>query len=712
VAEDAPKTKSRSYWPVALRLPWLLLVTAFVIALIAGLEVAARKLPTNVRHYNAFKSIAAELRRDATVTSSSGALRTSMTVPLLHGTTITTESRTSTRSRSTTTTRTGTATITGAGKGSTGVYTFTMTSPSTLTYTATLRDFMASIYSRCLTEACPDENGETAYVPEFVTTTEENVRLPSTAPTANTDDFVPPETTVDQFNKDKSASRVILRFQLWKVFVGNYLPLVLAVLLRLFWIPINANARLMQPFIAMSASSDGASARSALFSNYLVQTLNPLPLIKDGSWLTVGAGFNMVLVTLVAPLSSEAIFLDTNYNCPNADPDPSSHNPCWPPQITGDTYVIRALQALLCIIALVCVCTIWFAFRSSVSLSMDPSSIAGVASLMHHPVVLHDFRSNEPDVSTTSLRMGLGNRRYALQRYLTNDRRQKFGIVPVAGYEYSAQEDGGFSKPGTKSRLATVWKRYGSLWLSTVFIALCLAFMSVIVAYYLDRSDGAFNSFFNSNGFGPRFVMTGAATIVDIIFKSMHQGIAFHHQPRTTSVFCVITNISTDIMLTAPFRHLCQKPQNASATILLPKWSLPHFATASFLRHGYVFAGIVSAIAVLSDVLVIMAAVIPYSPGRFWIEFRVSSYLCMGTLAAIIIATMVYLYWMHGVEMPRKPDTLAGVISYVCASRLLDDVDECGERTEEALRKNGVRYMYGMFKGTDGVGRWMIDSCR
>jgi uncharacterized YccA/Bax inhibitor family protein len=171
-----------------------------------------------------------------------------------------------------------------------------------------------------------------------------------------------------------------------------------------------------------------------------------------------------------------------------------------------------------------------------------------------------------------------------------------------------------------------------------------------------------------------------------------------------------------DVVLAAPFRRLGGSPRTAASTILLRKFSLPHISTFTFARHAYIFPALFSLVAALTDILIIFGAVIPYSPGRVWIEFLISTYVCIGILGLMIIAIVGLIFWKGGVNMPRKPDTLASVMSYLCTSRLLDDIAGYGavegKEMEEVIRRNGVRYMYGRFEGVDGIVRWMVDTVR
>lgn len=329
---------------------------------------------------------------------------------------------------------------------------------------------------------------------------------------------------------------VILSWPTWKIFVGNYLPVLLAVLLRMFWTPIMANARLMQPFLAM-ARPEGAPARSVLFMGYLSRNINPISMMVEGSWLTLGTMINLAVITLMAPISSEAIFLDTRYDCEN--PDLTSNNPCWPPRISMDRYIIRILQGLLAVAALISICIIFGVARSlSPTVQTDPSSIAGVAVLAHHPVLLQDLKAECPNASMRELRESLPNRHYSLQQYLASDGRWKYGIAPVIGADYGPiSETTGYNhgpRPSHLNSPRALSRDRSKIWDTVVHgtsAALTLGLLGLIVAYYFDSSDDPFNRFFNSDTFGPRFIMTGLATIASSGFGSLQQGI----YPYTTN---------------------------------------------------------------------------------------------------------------------------------------------------------------------------------
>lgn len=77
-----------------------------------------------------------------------------------------------------------------------------------------------------------------------------------------------------------------------------------------------------------------------------------------------------------------------------------------------------------------------------------------------------------------------------------------------------------------------------------------------------------------------------------------------------------------------------------------------------------------------------------------------------------IIVTMIWRRWTP--DLPRTPDTILAVMSYVANSRLLDDFDGCerlrSREVEDRVNGLGKRYGYGRYVGVDGQTKWMVDE--
>ncbi|TID22864.1 hypothetical protein E2P81_ATG01997 [Venturia nashicola] len=522
-----------------------------------------------------------------------------------------------------------------------------------------------------------------------------------------------PYTTVRQTSsavtRPKAAKnnnpRVFVKIEswpLWEIFVGGYCPVFLAVMFKLFWTSIYAKIKLIEPFMRM-ARPEGATASDTLHTYYLSSYLMPDAVFSmmKGHWLIFWSALVYLAVGLLAPLASEVLFLDTNWNCPAPKYDElSRNNPCWPPKLSVDPLMIRLLQGLLVFVAIMTINLMVMVIRTPTGLYSDPSSIGAIASLTHHPEVLEDFRQLGDEALLKDVRRQLGTRRYKLDDYQRGDGTWRYGFVPVSpastiAYDWNVETELN-SKKLKRTKTFSEGSRQQAIWDAVSdwsFTVLLLATMGILIGYFKDSGDTAYNRFFNSNSFGPRFVMTIAGSIISLNFKRLER----------------------DAHTLAPYHALSHTPQAASSTILLQRRSLPYSALFSMTYNRHALASYLAFIAILSDILVIAIAGIPYSPGHIYVEFLACFYVTiviLGLMVLGIVMTMIWRRWTP--DLPRTPDTILAVMSYVADSRLLDDFDGCeGLRSREVEnRVNGLgkRYGYGQYVGVDGQTKWMVDE--
>lgn len=228
-------------------------------------------------------------------------------------------------------------------------------------------------------------------------------------------------------------------------------------------------------------------------------------------WTTVGFS----VVNILESLSAEIFYMDSKYTCDNPDFRRPEH-PCFPPRITADPRMARIVQAVLTFVAIMTLNLLVLLWRSSSGVYSDPSSIASIASLLHHPEVLDDFRSLDPEASEKQMKDHIGYKQYKLQDYQSYDGTWRYGITPVEPavpgmVQHHSPPNFGLPSKKKLPILETC---------IDVFIGLAMtAILGVIVAYMMDSSKSSFNNFLNSNTFGPRFIM------VRIIFHDLEHAL-------------------------------------------------------------------------------------------------------------------------------------------------------------------------------------------
>lgn len=226
-----------------------------------------------------------------------------------------------------------------------------------------------------------------------------------------------------------------------------------------------------------------------------------------------------------------------------------------------------------------------------------------------------------------------------------------------------------------------------------VFLAALVALLGVIVAYYLDGSNSGFNRFFNSHTFGPGFILTSAAVVIDFHWKTLER----------------------EVRILVPYRNLGHRMAKPETSVLLNVGgtAVEHFPKA--LYRGEWFHALIAGTAILSDFLIVAVAGVPYSTAQVWQAFLVSAYVSMGILGVMILSTFGVFWWresLRKLKMPREPDTLLSVWLMLCDDgnslrTEFDGWETTGERERaKACRNRGAKYRGGWIQDHNGSGRW------
>lgn len=509
-------------------------------------------------------------------------------------------------------------------------------------------------------------------------------------------------------------------------FYASYLAVLVAVVLKNIWAMVFASMKMMEPFFYL-ARPEGATVKDSLLAEYLSTgySFDHIRHIFSGHWLMLLGTIAYLGFAVLPPLSTEASTVVATAFCTNPNGDQQPCNPVW---VLNSSFV-RGLEAVLCVIAAMIVALIFLSWGRKSGIFADPSSLATMASLLSHEDTLHDLRQLEQSATDKQLAHALNDAHYTLSSYEMSPGSglYRYGICKTssssASTPYSLERfrnfDGAsrshysalnnpsdyslppsFPSPmqvNTKNDPVTASTVPFSLPKRTVrdiiFLAALLALFGVIIAYYFDGSSSGFNNFFNSHSFGPGFILTGAAVIVDFHWKTLER----------------------EVRILVPYQNLGHRIASPEKSVLVNIGGTALQNLPKALYRGEWFHALIAGTAVLSDFLIVAVGGVPYSTAQVWQAFLTSAYLSMTILAIMVLSLIGIFVWRSRVQrlkMPREPDTLLSVWLMLCDENNkvraeFDGWETTGERERaKACRRRGAKYRGGWMQDQNGGGRW------
>ncbi|RFU27169.1 hypothetical protein B7463_g9164, partial [Scytalidium lignicola] len=492
-------------------------------------------------------------------------------------------------------------------------------------------------------------------------------------------------------------------------FIGSYLPTLVAVLFRILWSIVYSNARLMEPFYRLKTESAGSDSLDVLYLSMGTLLPEPIRAIVNGHFYMFLVALISALIDLLAPLSSELLMVDVKHGCippPNANP----HHPCLPPRLVVHSFPARIIEGLLGIIVLCVLVIVILGWRRHSGVFANPSSIAAMASLLHHPDVVEEMKEMQcmsdgevenrlkrqtwkfdyyVDGATGMKRYGVvqGIRMTTVRGYGGISSNPSYRVVPNPQHENNLEFGVKKLNQGWRRH---VWRTVGDI----VLFIFMLGLFGVTLAYYLDGGDDGFNRFFNSENFGPKFILVAGAGVVVMQWKRLEREVRTLQPYRTL------------------YTHTTSTPDR---TVLLNTTSTPYSTLPISIYHLEPLVAFTTLCYILSEILVIAISTVPFSSAQYYMAFLAGTYIVFGVLGLqILVFAAIILWWRRtGPILDRDPDTLLGVWGLLASSRCREDFADLGEaRTrelEDVVKGWGKRYWIAETTGMDGARTMGID---
>ncbi len=197
-----------------------------------------------------------------------------------------------------------------------------------------------------------------------------------------------------------------------------------------------------------------------------------------------------------------------------------------------------------------------------------------------------------------------------------------------------------------------------------------------------------------------------------------------------TLIKIVWTTFEFDVRMMEPFYILSQgnAPPEKSLTLDY-QGTIYGWLPIKALLNGHYIVALVGVSSILADVLTVTVSSFSVNGAGFlhantgthsssedetFSSFWGSVTLSLAILSILILAAaLVYALRRHPF-LPRQPSTIAAVLAFIHASKMLDDFIDSerlgNQDMERRLKEKGKRYGLGWFKGRDGQWHCAIDE--
>ncbi|RSL47154.1 hypothetical protein CEP54_013547 [Fusarium duplospermum] len=540
-----------------------------------------------------------------------------------------------------------------------------------------------------LTTITSDRKESSTFLSTIKGTTRTYSKTTTVAPTS-TDESSTGETDEDK-TKGGTVKTVVTVYGLdpGKYFLGKFLPAMLAVMLSIPARVIDLNAQQYQPFYALNRPNGamGPQSMNLHFSGW-TGFLQPFKVLSHGHPVPFISMLIVWCSALMAPTAVEAIGFKMHGKCRI-----NAYEGCAPalgvsPQ---PTHLLLALLAFT--IVLLC-CLLFFLRNWDTGLYANPWSVAGIASLASN----REIRPKK--ASEHKIAKEMAEKRYGFGLFENRMGQTEYGIVLYDDAGANLHDEGAVSDSnsldshtavGAKKRRRNPFMVLGLAW-RLVFLAFLLGLMAFLLYYHLtlDKPLASFRKFMNSQTFGVRFLFAAFGVIISFTWTAFFNSIA----------------------MIMPYQVMSRGAQTAANSVLLTRPTNGVSGFWSAIKHGQLFAAIVSTMNILSEFMPILLSNIPYSLSQVRIAHDVCTQLSVGILSAMAL-TIISSFVVPWPDMPVDPRSVAGAMYYVSESVMVDHFSGMAsmdnKERERRIRELGGTYMYGELTTRTGEKRPAVE---
>ncbi|KAL6247992.1 hypothetical protein RBB50_005340 [Rhinocladiella similis] len=488
----------------------------------------------------------------------------------------------------------------------------------------------------------------------------------------------------------------------------------MSVLFKSFWSVVFASAQMMEPFYQLAKGSPVTAKASVLRPNLKggIDWLYLNPLNKH--WVMFLTTVLSILFSVQASIASEAMTVQAGASC-NTKNGRKLCDPVW----VIDLAVVRSLQTTLVLSGILVAALLLLNWNRTSGLFSYPCSIASMAWLLSNSEDLAStLRNIEPNAKIHDVETKL---KHKLLTFKEAQSRASEDVVSVFvrdkeqpdkssnGEESSRDLGSDVQAAASAGSIPSSWLARIPWGTAQIFIVTLLhvALFGVILSFVLSGNDiYAINllgsdhnkhltavkwKFLDGTRFGPRFFMT---ILISFLFNPFWE------------------MVELKVRTMAPYRQLRNRSEKSRYLCTGHLHGVPFTIVFKALWHRNWYHAFIAFTTVLSYVLLILIAGVPYNYGQVKDVSFYSSLVSVIILAIMMAAMVSLLFWHLGnPKMPRDPDNLVNTWLLMCSSRFVENYKgrTLSEIIEE-IKHGHTRFWFRKAFDHEGRERFMIEA--
>lgn len=416
----------------------------------------------------------------------------------------------------------------------------------------------------------------------------------------------------------------------------------------------------MESFFQL-ARRKGASAESSLLLHYGSDSL-PVVLyrsIASGHSTVFLGAFISLLLAISVPFASEVLHITTTGTCTGAN----SGKECNPQlELRGPLAKFEAAVLGISFCAIACL-AMYYAKRPT-GIRGEASSIAGMATLLHDPLFLDKIHRLSRTALKSDREMLLQENFFAIaelpqEQHQSSPPQSSIQLRPrpsqSSNIVYSSLPAN--HENHTKDKTLPITQNPSSPLVmsraSMLLMALLLISLLVLILYNkIVGTSSGFERFMDSQSMGVRFLMTTLGVLIKFYWVSLEK----------------------EIRTREPYRRLSLGKARPEHTILVASRSHPLTALSCNLLRCHFFLAFLALVALLSEVLTVALAGVPFSSAQSYNGYLVSTYLSVSIIALMLVALGLAIFRRtDDLHLPYPLGSILSTMLYLCNSCMLED---------------------------------------